>query len=229
MSGEDRPVDGPRRGTRTHEALRHGAHEAFAELGWQGTRIQDIVTRAGVSHGTFYNYYPNRAAALDDLVRSSQEEFVALAGAHWGDEDVRGALEHIIGGFLDIYRRDAPIVRTWLQAARDDRSFNDLYRSSRDLFVARVAEQLESTAAASGRADPGPPPRTVASALVAMVEHFAYNWTVLGEDHDPDDALHALLLVWGSTLNTLAGFDLVDPLVPPDPRGTASAGPQVGQ
>lgn len=225
MSGEERVEEAPatasvgaggtaqpggrRRSQRTADRLRQGAREAFTELGWQGTRVQDIVSRAGVSHGTFYNYYENRAAILDDLVRTSQEEFVALASARWEAQDVRGALERVIGGFLDVYRRDAPILRTWLQAARDERGFGELYRESRALFVDRVAEQLAATIAASGRGAAGPPPRTLASVLVAMVEHFAYSWTVLGEEHDRDDALHALLMVWGSTLNTIAGFELV--------------------
>ena len=53
--------------------------------------------------------------------------------------------------------------------------------------------------------------RTIASALVAMVEHFAYCWAVLGEDHDRDAAVEALVLIWGSTLNEIAGFPVVRP------------------
>lgn len=234
MSAEEGHGDAPagsrggsgRRSARTADRLRQGAREAFTDLGWQGTRVQDIVSRAGVSHGTFYNYYENRAAVLDDLVRASQADFVALASSRWEASDVRGALERIIGGFLDVYRRDAPILRTWLQAARDERGFSELYRESRALFVDRVAEQLAATVAASGRADAGPPARTLASVLVAMVEHFAYSWTVLGEEHERDDALHALLLVWGSTLNSLAGFELVSAL--DRPPASAPEGPPAG-
>lgn len=196
------------RGAGTAQRLRQGARDAFGELGWQGTRVQDIVTRAGVSHGTFYNYYQNRAAILTELVATSHAEFVELASAPWDAADVRGALEHVIGGFLDVYQRDAAIMRTWLQAAREERSFSDLYRRSRRLFVDRVADHVGAVCAASGRPD-GPPAQTVASALVAMVEHFAYCWAVLGEEHDRDEAVESLVVVWGGALNEIAGFEIV--------------------
>lgn len=196
------------RGAQTAARLRQAARDAFAELGWQATRVEDIVQRAGLSHGTFYNYYENRAAILGDLVATSQRDFVALASAPWDADDVRGALEHVIGGFLDVYRRDAPVMQTWLQAAREERSFSDLYRRSRAMFVDRVAEHVAATVAASGKQD-GPPARTVASVLVSMVEHFAYCWVVLGEEHDRHDAVDSLVLVWGGALNDLAGFDVV--------------------
>jgi AcrR family transcriptional regulator len=196
------------RGARTAARLRQSAREAFDELGWQATRVEDIVMRAGVSHGTFYTYYENKAAVLADLVGTAQGDFVALASAPWKADDVRGALERIIGGFLDRYAQDRVVMRTWLQASREERRFADLYLESRALFVRRVADNLAAAVAASGRRG-GPPALTVASALVAMVEHFAYCWAVLGEEHERSDAVDALVLIWGSALNELAGVEMV--------------------
>lgn len=196
------------RGAKTRARLRRAAIEAFGELGWRATRVEDIVQRAGVSHGTFYTYYDNKAALLDELVRGSQRDFEALASDRWEAGDVRGALERVIGGFLDLYQRDALLMRTWLQAARDDARFGGLYREARTLFVERVASNVAAAVAAGGR-DPEPPPETVASTLVSMVEHFAYCWMVLGEPHERDDAIESLVLVWGAALNALAGFELV--------------------
>lgn len=196
------------RGARTASRLRVAALEAFAELGWNATRVEDIVRRAGVSHGTFYTYYENKAAVLDDLVRSSQRDFAELAAAPWEADDVRRALERTIGGFLDLYQRDVVIMRTWLEAARDEEAFSRLFLQARALFVRRVAEHVGAAVAASGRQDV-PSAATVASSLIAMVEHSAYCWLVLGEPHERDDVLAALVLVWGGALNALASFRLV--------------------
>ncbi len=203
------PAARARRGSDTAERLRQAAREAFAELGWQATRVQDVVERAGVSHGTFYTHYPNKAAVLDDLVRYSQRDLAALAAQPWEAGDVRSALERIIGGLIDLYERDAPILRTWLAAAREERRFSNLYVELRGLYIERVAANLDTVIAMSGRSSVAPP-RTIAAALVAMVEHFCYCWLVLGEVHDRSDVIDALVLIWGSTLNTLAGFELVD-------------------
>lgn len=196
------------RGARTASRLRAAALAAFSELGWNATRVEDIVQRAGVSHGTFYTYYDNKAAVLDDLVRASQRDFAALAAAPWEADDVRRAIERVIGGFLDLYARDAVVMRTWLEAARDEQDFSRLFLSARALFVRRVAEHVAAAVAVSGRQDV-PAAETVASSLVAMVEHFAYCWLVLGEPHERDDVIAALVLVWGGALNALASFRLV--------------------
>ena len=197
------------RGSRTASRLRQAAREAFADLGWQATRVQDIVQRAGVSHGTFYTYYPNKAAVLDDLVRISQADLSALAAQPWEAGDVRSALTRIIGGLVDLYERDAPILRSWLQAARDERQFSDLYVELRGLYIGRVAENLDAVIALAGQ-DSVAPSRTIAAALVAMVEQLCYGWLVLGEEHQRDDVIAALVMIWGSTLNALAGFQLVE-------------------
>ena len=197
------------RGSRTAARLRQAAREAFADLGWQATRVQDVVERAGVSHGTFYTHYTNKAAVLDDLVRYSQADLAALAAEPWEAGDVRSALQRIIGGLIDLYERDAPILRSWLEAARDERQFSNLYVELRGLYIDRVADNLDTVIAMSGRRSAAPS-RTIAAALVAMVEQFCYCWIVLGETHERDDVIDALVLIWGSTLNALAGFQLVE-------------------
>jgi AcrR family transcriptional regulator len=203
-----RPRTGGRKSTDTAARLRQAALVAFEDLGWQATRVADITRLAGVSHGTFYTYYENKAALAEDLIRSSMADLMALASEPWKANDVRGALERVIGGFLDVYQRDRVILRTWLEAARENRRFSVRYLEARGAYVDRVAELVAAVTAASGRHE-GRPPRTIASALVAMVEHFAYCWAVLGEDHDRDDAVAALVVIWGSTLNELAGFPVV--------------------
>jgi hypothetical protein len=114
----------------------------------------------------------------------------------------------VIGGFLDLYQRDGVVVHAWLQAARDEPAFGDLYRELRGRFVDRITTHIAAVVAASGRAGT-PNARTVAGALAAMVEHFAYVWAVLDEPHEREDVVATLVLVWGSTLNALAGFDIV--------------------
>lgn len=202
------PGPGAARGGKTAARLRDAAREAFGELGWQATRVEDIVRRAGVSHGTFYTYYANKAAALDDLVRFSQADLAQLASQPWQADDVRSALERIIGGLVDLYERDAPILRSWLAAARDERQFSDLYLEMRGLYIDRVAENVEAVLSLSGR-EAAASARTIAAALVAMVEHLCYCWLVLGEAHERADVMESVVLIWGSTLNALAGFELV--------------------
>lgn len=197
------------RGVRTMQRLKGAAREAFAELGWAGTRVQDIAERAGVSHGTFYTYYENRNAVLVDLVTDTVAAFIELASRPWEGEEPRAAIEMVIGGFLDTYDADGSVMRTWLQASREDPEFGALYLDLRQRFVDRITEQLDVVVDAAGRRGDVPAPETVASVLAAMVEHFAYCRSVLGEQHDRAVAVRSLVLVWGSAINSLAGFEVI--------------------
>lgn len=195
----------------TAARLRAAARQAFAAGGWQGTRVQDIVNRAGVSHGTFYTYYANRAAILTALLDEVESGFLELAKRPWAGDDVRAALVEIIDGFLEQYRAHAPVIAAWLEAAREQADLAERYRRARGVFVSRVAEQVGATAAASRRERLPATPATVATALVSMVEHVAWSWMTLGEPDDRDEALHSVVLIWGAALNELAGFELVAP------------------
>lgn len=70
------PRRGERQRRRTRERLVATALEVVAEQG-EGYRIDDVVARAGVSHGTFYNYFADRDALLDAVVAQLVETFAA--------------------------------------------------------------------------------------------------------------------------------------------------------
>jgi AcrR family transcriptional regulator len=197
------------RGRATRDRLRAAARQAFDELGWQGTRVQDIAERAGVSHGTFYTHYDNRTAVLVDLVTDTMAAFIELASRPWEGPDPRSVLEEVVSGFLDTYEADAGVMRTWLQASREEPEFGALYLDLRQRFVDRITEQLDLVVGAARRRGDVPPPEVVASVLAAMVEHVAYCRFVLGEAHDRRQVLDALVLVWGGAVNGLAGFGVM--------------------
>lgn len=193
---------------RTAARIREAAREAFGELGWNATRVEDIVRRAGVSHGSFYTYYDNKGAVLVALVSDLQGDLQRLVDDPWEAEDVRGAINRVVAGLLELYEREAVVLRTWLQAGRDEQELGQRYRATRDRFVARVSQNVAAVAQAGGR-DAGRFAHTVAAALVAMVEHLFYSWLVMGEPHRREDVLEAVLLIWGAALNKLAGFPVV--------------------
>src|SRR3954467_868431 len=45
------------------------ALELFVEKGFQNTRVEDIATRAGLSKGAVYLYFPSKEAILEGLVK----------------------------------------------------------------------------------------------------------------------------------------------------------------
>ncbi|MDG4718234.1 MULTISPECIES: TetR/AcrR family transcriptional regulator [Thalassospira] len=75
----------------------------FRKVGYDSARIEDIAEMAGVSVGTFYNYYKNKGDMLMATVSMEVEEVLAagegiIAKKH---DQVAGALLELIGKYYD--------------------------------------------------------------------------------------------------------------------------------
>lgn len=66
------------RGLHTRRRLHDAAALAFATLGYDGVRIDDIAGEADVSHGTFYRYYRDKDAAFDEHAEAATEATTQL-------------------------------------------------------------------------------------------------------------------------------------------------------
>ena len=72
MVSERAKPSGPkfrRRSEARPDEVLDAALELFVEKGFAATRVEDIATRAGVSKGTVYLYFPSKEAVLEGLVR----------------------------------------------------------------------------------------------------------------------------------------------------------------
>jgi AcrR family transcriptional regulator len=68
-----------RKKQRQREAIVEAAVELFRERGFDETRVQDILDRAEISLGTFYNYFPGKDAVLDEFGAAVIASYVELA------------------------------------------------------------------------------------------------------------------------------------------------------
>lgn len=77
---------GHKKKARTRLLLLDTALEVIADDG-TGFNIADIAARAGVSHGTFYNYFADREQLVSALVPHIVEAFAARAAAEVDERD----------------------------------------------------------------------------------------------------------------------------------------------
>lgn len=183
-----RPI-GPQ-GERTRRRLLEAAKQAFRERGFGATRVDDITTRAGTSHGAFYLYFGSKQDVLEMLAIETAERMFALAdemeGIRAGEEGYQ-RLRRWVGDFVDAYDEHAPVITAWTQAAEDPR-FDALGRRVLGTFAGRIAGVIRSHAEPSERVDPG----VAATALVAMLERLCYFWLVRGPRFHRDPAVDTL-------------------------------------
>ncbi|MBI4934417.1 MAG: TetR/AcrR family transcriptional regulator [Actinobacteria bacterium] len=77
---------GHKKKSRTRRLLLDAAVSVLADRG-EGFSIADVATAAGVSHGTFYNYFADRDELLDALVAHTVEEFASVSAREIDEPD----------------------------------------------------------------------------------------------------------------------------------------------
>jgi AcrR family transcriptional regulator len=107
-----------RKKTATRDRIRAGALRLFHEQGYDATTVEQIAAAAGVSHMTFFRYFPTKEdVALSDGYDPLIAAFIARTPASWPVADrIRAAL---VGGFRQIYDtvRDTLLAQTRLIVA----------------------------------------------------------------------------------------------------------------
>ncbi|MFP4149046.1 MAG: TetR/AcrR family transcriptional regulator [Nitriliruptoraceae bacterium] len=179
------------RGARTRARLLQATREVVAVRGFVAARVEDIVATAGVSHGTFYTYFDNKAAALDALIDAAAAELQAVVDEPWDGPDGASAIGAVIGRFVAAFAEHADVVRAWIEAAAHDPVVADRLQEVRGGYVRRVAEVVAPVLAGSGH-----DPTLVATALVAMVEGTVTQQRHATEDLPTPQLVRTLSSLW---------------------------------
>ncbi len=98
----------------TVSALLAAGREVFVTRGYAGARIDDIVAAAGVSHGTFYEYFKNKNDLAHVLVLDAMRPLAsAFTGMPVGDT---AALRDWLRGYNARHMDEAALIRVWVDA-----------------------------------------------------------------------------------------------------------------
>lgn len=93
-------------------------HDVVVRSGFQGTRVDDVVAAAGVSHGAFYRYFENK----DDLVRVVAVRAIAgLAGvlAEVPEGSDRSGLRRWLRRYNTVHSAKGAMLRVWVENQDD--------------------------------------------------------------------------------------------------------------
>jgi AcrR family transcriptional regulator len=191
--GVNAPPSDTARRAQTRQALLDAATALFAERGYHETGVPDIVRAAGVSQGTFYQYFGHRRdvlMALTQAVHATVAERPPMRGADFGER-----LRVEINWYLVETLRYTTLAKVWHDAAAYDREIAVMMREARAARAAQFAGVIRQTKTASGL-----DPEIAGTAIVAMIEELAYRWFV--EEEGPGRETGDTLVA-AETLSTL--------------------------
>ena len=191
------------RGARTRTALVDAARRVFERDGFLTARVTDIADAAGVAHGSFYTYFPDKKAILAAVLAELQEEMLhpQLSSAALEDDPAR-TIHDANRAYLESYRRNAGLMALLEDMAAIDEDFLQLRRERTEAFVARNARairRLQKQRLADAELDP----EIAALAISSMVSRTAYAAFVWGRNRgetDFDAVLRTVTRLWLNAL-----------------------------
>ncbi len=166
------------KGRAMRESLLAAGAVMFGELGYQRTRVSDIVARASTSHGNFYRHFPDKDAILLAILEPLIEEVRRDSrrrppdGAAPTEADL---VESNLAFFLT-YAKHRHLLRVMREAASHgsaSSSFLELWFRQRDTFITRTERWLTRLSRA-GLVDAQLSCRDTSEALGSMTEQLAF-------------------------------------------------------
>jgi len=126
----------------------------FENRGFHGVRVDDVVRRAGISHGTFYLYFSNKEDLFKALLRDALHDMEIVAGDFpvvTRDDTGLSVLRQWVRNFFKAYAGHATVIRILSQA---DLVPEEVFGDGLQLFFS-IAEAMTTgmtaAAAAAGR------------------------------------------------------------------------------
>ena len=162
------------RGRATKAKLMTAGVAVFSDKGFRSARVDDIVKRARISHGTFYLYFSSKDDLFEQLVAQVAEELKSLTESLpiiRQTQESRDGLEQWLVSFIELYSTYGPLIRSWTEAERGG-------VSTQEDVLGTVAEALALKVKIRKRKDFDP--RIASLALLAMVERVNY-FSVTGQ------------------------------------------------
>jgi len=132
---------------RTRRALDDAARKVFVARGFHGTRVDDITSAAGLSHGAFYRYFENKGDMVRVLAQAALGHVSAaldvipdVAGASPAEE--APAMREWLRRYTGAHAAEAALIRVWIDASAEDDELSHESAAALDFGRIRMARFL---------------------------------------------------------------------------------------
>ncbi len=197
----DRKVPLGAKARRTRDALLAAAYAQFSETGYRGTKVADICGRAGVSLGTFYQYFDDRADVMAALITAAVN--MSLERPSWHVDQGREGARVLIRHYVEDYALTAAFQRAWEEATHVDDTPSAARRELGRYLTQTVERELRRSQRA-GRVRKDLDAANLARALTAMVDRYCYLTYVFDPPERAasiDESADTLAEIWAVVLD----------------------------
>ncbi|MCA8427549.1 TetR family transcriptional regulator [Burkholderia seminalis] len=150
------------------------ASEVMIEKGCDAFRMSDIVERTGISFGSLYQYFPDKAAVIGTLAERYNAAGHECVRRDLATLKTLGDLHDTLARITDSYYRmfvDEPLMRDIWRATQADRALQALDRADGEFLAGLLADALGEVACDTTRAQRSAFAELMMIQIAAAVRH----------------------------------------------------------
>jgi len=160
----------------------------FENRGFHGVRVDDVVRRAGISHGTFYLYFSNKEDLFKALLKDALHDMEIVAGdfpvvTH--DDTGLAVLRQWVRKFFRAYAAHATVIRILSQA---DLVPEEVFGDGLRLFFS-IAEAMTTGMTAAAHAAGKQQDRAELTAVACLMMLERVNYLISAEVQLPENEM----------------------------------------
>lgn len=168
----------------TKQAIFEAAMALFAEQGFDETSVEQIVTRAGVSRATYFNYFGTKDGVLRFYGQQLAQRLTDLASAGDGAASPLARLRTLVDAWADYSRQNREYARTvLLYSARDPEYVSGLTPARRQMF--EMIDRLVEAGQAAGELRRDIPSKHMTIHVISVFYNAIGMHIVSGEPLEP--------------------------------------------
>jgi len=199
----------------TRQRLLDAAEAVFADKGYHGTVVDDIIRASDSSKGGFYFHFPNKQAIFLALIDKLVPKLAtAIDRAIAAETDPIAQLDAALRTVLDTFGRHRKLSKILLiEAVGLGHGFDEKLMRTRGRFAGMIQEHLDRAIAAGAIV---PQDTTLVSwAWFGAINEIVVRWLTTGEPDRLEDILPPLRML------LLRSVGVVLPATPSSPEGSA--------
>ncbi|WP_010271118.1 TetR/AcrR family transcriptional regulator [Paenibacillus senegalensis] len=166
------------KGERSRDKLLASAEELFAEKGYHGTTVSQIVSYAGMTQAAFYLYFKSKEDLLAEMLQHFEKRLELYTNTGIKVREVSAGeieefLAHSYTGLFKLFGENAHLTKIVLQETEQSERL-------RGSIVSQIVGNMRINQAA-GLIRPDLDPELMAEAAVAAIEQLVYRFGITGE------------------------------------------------
>jgi TetR/AcrR family fatty acid metabolism transcriptional regulator len=179
----------------TRQRLLDAAELVFAEKGYHGAGVDDIIRASDSSKGGFYFHFPNKQAIFLALVDALTPKLAAsIDRAIAAESDPVAQLDAALRTVLDLFARHRRLSKILLvEAVGLGHGFDEKLMRTRGEFARMIQGYLDRAVAAGAIAPQDTV--TISWAWFGAINEIVVRWLVMGEPAQLHEALPTLRLI----------------------------------